>query len=179
MSQHSRRSRTNQRSKRHKRSRSSKSSVSRQKQFLRHFSKELSVPSKTNSRSRKSTYFVAVADFALISHLKDKYGKKHITNHPGVLNIAVYTNTKQIPQLFEHINEQVLSFINKQPNNSDFRVEAKECSNNTLPCILRVFKGDQLFADFLMTTKPFSSKHIDFSLSHNLGFSIKKLETVL
>ncbi len=148
--------------------------VSTQHKFLNFVSSEMQdVP------TQKPTYFVAVADFALISHLKDKYGTKHITNYPGVLNIAVYTNSKEIPTLFEQIYNQVSEFISQQPDAKEYSMEAKECSNKTLPCILRVFKGSSLFADFLLTTKPYKKNDIDEKLSKEIGLSVKRLASIL
>jgi hypothetical protein len=153
---------------------SRRQSVSTQRKFLSFVSSDLQ-----ETPTSKPTYFVAVADFALISHLKDKYGTKHITNHPGVLNIAVYTNSKQIPELFEHIYDQMTGFIERQPDAKEYSIQAKKCSHKTLPCILRVFKGKSLFADFLLTTKPFQAKDIDPSLSKQLKMPVKRLESIL
>ena len=173
------RKRSRSRSRRLKSSSSSRTNqVSSQKidhrKFLSYVSNKIQ-----NTPTKKPTYFVAVADFGLISHLKDKYGKKHITNHPGVLNIAVYTNSQEIPALFERIQDQMTEFISRQPNSNEYSIEAKECTNKTLPCILRVFKGKSLFADFLLTTKPYKKSDIDEKLSKELGFSVKRLQSIL
>jgi hypothetical protein len=72
-----------------------------------------------------------------------------------------------------------MDFISRQPNSNEYSIQAKECTNKTLPCILRVFKGKSLFADFLLTTKPYKSNEIDASLSKQLGMPIKRLESIL
>ena len=168
------RKRSRSRSRRLNYSSSRKNQVSDHRKFMSYVSSEMQ-----DTPTKKPTYFVAVADFALISHLKDKYGKTHITNHPGVLNIAVYTNSKEIPTLFESIHDKMVDFISRQPNSNEYSIEAKECTNKTLPCILRVFKGKSLFADFLLTTKPYKKTDIDEKLSKDLGFSVKRLQSIL
>jgi hypothetical protein len=153
---------------------SRKNQESSHRNFLNYVSYEMQ-----DTPTKKPTYFVAIADFALISHLKDKYGKTHITNSPGVLNVAVYTNREDIPTLFENIYDKVSEFISRQPNPKEYSIQMKECTNKTLPCILRVYKEKRLFSDFLLTTKPYKKNDIDENLSKELGFSIKRLESIL
>lgn len=159
------------------------SRVDLQRSFLQFFHHDLQTALREPSPSftlSQPFLLVATADFALISHLKDKFGRQTITNYPSVLNISLYTT----PDYLEHISDVLIhrlqEFINEHRLESRLEISPHKCCvRSYLPCILRLILDGELFADFLITTKPYRTELIDRDLSEQIGYSVRKLDDIV